>query len=125
MAKAKASKMSARRSTSVQRKRRPGTTKTAKRAAPARQGRRAVTPAARAATTARTTPGTATSAKTSAPAGSYRAKVRMYRQGLGDCFLVLLKRADGSDYKILIDCGVVLGTPDPATIMTQVVDDIR
>ncbi len=86
MAKAKASKMSARRSTSVQRKRRPGTTKTAKRAAPARRGRRAVTPAARAATTARTTPGTATSAKTSAPAGSYRAKVRMYRQGLGDCF---------------------------------------
>src|SRR5258708_2985464 len=58
-------------------------------------------------------------------AGSYRAKVRMYRQGLGDCFLVSLKRSQNEpDYKILIDCGVILGTADPATIMTKVVDDI-
>lgn len=49
----------------------------------------------------------------------------MYRQGLGDCFLIALKRSDGQpDYKILIDCGVILGTADPATIMTKVVDDI-
>jgi hypothetical protein len=49
----------------------------------------------------------------------------MYRQGLGDCFLVSLKRAGAApDYKILIDCGVILGTPDPATIMTRVADDI-
>src|SRR5262245_3300568 len=70
------------------------------------------------------TTGAATSA---APASSvgYRAKVRMYRQGLGDCFLVSLKRSgDAPDYKILIDCGVILGTPDPASIMTKVVDDI-
>ena len=60
------------------------------------------------------------------PAGAmpYRAKVRMYRQGLGDCFLIFLKRSDGSDYKILIDCGVILGTSDPTTIMTRVVDNI-
>lgn len=48
----------------------------------------------------------------------------MYRQGLGDCFLVSLKRSQGDDYKILIDCGVILGTPNSATIMTKVVDDI-
>jgi hypothetical protein len=48
----------------------------------------------------------------------------MYRQGLGDCFLVSLKRANGPDYKILIDCGVILGTPDAATKMKEVVDDI-
>jgi hypothetical protein len=60
-----------------------------------------------------------------AAAGGYRAKVRMYRQGLGDCFLVSLKRAgDAPDYKILIDCGVILGTPAPAAIMTKVVDNI-
>jgi hypothetical protein len=60
-----------------------------------------------------------------APAGAYRAKVRMYRQGLGDCFLISLKRAKGDgDFKILIDCGVILGTADPAEMMTKVVDDI-
>jgi hypothetical protein len=66
---------------------------------------------------------TATVRSTNAP-GSYRAKVRMYRQGLGDCFLISLKRSQGEDYKILLDCGVILGTPDPSTIMTKVVDNI-
>ena len=67
---------------------------------------------------------TATSAAP-ASSGGYRAKVRMYRQGLGDCFLVSLKRSgDAPDYKILIDCGVILGTADPATIMTKVVNDV-
>jgi hypothetical protein len=58
-------------------------------------------------------------------AGSYRAKVRMYRQGLGDCFLVSLPRS-GSDrpYSVLIDCGVILGTADASTKMTEVVEDI-
>lgn len=37
-------------------------------------------------------------------------KVRMYRQGLGDCFL--LRFTDrGSTKSVLIDCGVVLGSP--------------
>jgi len=67
----------------------------------------------------------ASNASSAAAANGYRAKVRMYRQGLGDCFLVSLKRSGNSpDYKILIDCGVILGTPDPTTIMTKVVDDI-
>jgi hypothetical protein len=57
--------------------------------------------------------------------GGYRARVRMYRHGLGDCFLISLKRSGNApDYRILIDCGVILGTPDAANIMTKVVDDI-
>jgi hypothetical protein len=60
------------------------------------------------------------------PDSGYRAKVRMYRQGLGDCFLISLPRTNGSKrpYYVMIDCGVVLGTPDPGTIMNQVMDNI-
>ncbi len=67
-----------------------------------------------------------------APAGRRRnaaaapaLRVRMYRQGLGDCFLVTLPRADGTPYRILIDCGVVLGTSEPCAMMTRVVENIR
>jgi hypothetical protein len=68
--------------------------------------------------------GAATAVATSA--SPYRAKVRMYRQGLGDCFLISLPRTDGSNrpFYVMIDCGVVLGTADPGTIMTQVMDNI-
>ena len=50
----------------------------------------------------------------------------MYRQGLGDCFLISLPRTDGSSrpYYVMIDCGVILGTADPGTKMTAVVDNI-
>jgi hypothetical protein len=65
-----------------------------------------------------------TASKVTTKPGNYRVKVRMYRQGLGDCFLISLKRSDATDYKILIDCGVILGTPDASTTMTKVVDDI-
>jgi hypothetical protein len=54
-----------------------------------------------------------------------RAKIRMYRHGLGDCFLIALPRKKGADpYRILIDCGVILGTADVTTTMTNVVEDI-
>src|SRR5438105_4989984 len=58
------------------------------------------------------------------PSGAFRAKVRMYRQGLGDCFLITLPRAKGKPFRMLIDCGVILGTSDPEPIMTSVVEDI-
>jgi hypothetical protein len=52
----------------------------------------------------------------------------MYRQGLGDCFLITLPRTDGdrdrAAYYIMIDCGVILGTPEAAEKMTKVVDSI-
>lgn len=36
-------------------------------------------------------------------------RVRMYRQGLGDCFLIVIPGKSG-DFHMVIDCGVVLGT---------------
>jgi hypothetical protein len=54
----------------------------------------------------------------------HRAKVRMYRHGLGDCLLVQLPRKDGTVYRILIDCGIILGTPDATTKVQKAVDDI-
>jgi hypothetical protein len=50
----------------------------------------------------------------------------MYRQGLGDCFLIALPRSDGGKepFYLMIDCGVVLGTADPSSIMTRVMDHI-
>src|SRR5581483_12445647 len=52
-------------------------------------------------------------------------RIRMYRQGLGDCFLVALPRVESvRPYYILIDCGVVLGTPGGAERMRAVAKDI-
>ncbi|VTZ50527.1 conserved hypothetical protein [Methylocella tundrae] len=53
-----------------------------------------------------------------------RASVRVYRQGLGDCILVRVKRENGDDFKLLIDCGVVLGTENASGKMTAVVEDV-
>lgn len=65
-----------------------------------------------------------------APANS--VAVRMYRTGLGDCFLLAFPRStarsDGHDtYYMLIDCGVYKGTPRPrnAPRIHQIVSDIR
>jgi hypothetical protein len=53
-----------------------------------------------------------------------RGSVRIYRQGLGDCILVRLKRDDGSDFKLMIDCGVVLGTHDAEAAMQRVAKNL-
>ena len=54
-----------------------------------------------------------------------RVKIWMYRQGLGDCFLVSLPQGKGGrPFNLMIDCGVILGTPDPTSIMTRVVNSI-
>ena len=51
--------------------------------------------------------------------------VRMYRQGLGDCFLITFRGDDGGPVHLLIDCGV--WDADAATMaqMQRVVDNIR
>lgn len=36
-------------------------------------------------------------------------KVRMYRQGLGDCFLLAFPTDAGKPFHVLIDCGVLIG----------------
>ena len=53
-----------------------------------------------------------------------RASVRVYRQGLGDCILVMVKRTNGDDFKLLIDCGVVLGTKNAVDAMFRVVENL-
>ena len=51
-------------------------------------------------------------------------RVRMYRQGLGDCFLIAIPKSDGTPFYLMIDCGVILGTADAETKMKAVVADI-
>jgi methylmalonyl-CoA mutase cobalamin-binding subunit len=53
-----------------------------------------------------------------------RVMVRVYRQGLGDCILVRVKRAGHDDFRLMIDCGVVLGTPDAGKVMTRVMENL-
>jgi hypothetical protein len=53
-----------------------------------------------------------------------QVKVRMYRQGLGDCFLITLPRAGGKPFYLMIDCGVILGTSNAVAMMSNVVQNI-
>ena len=52
---------------------------------------------------------------------NFRVRVRMYRQGLGDCFLITFPQG-GKAFHILIDCGVLVGT---AETMKKVVAHVR
>lgn len=51
-------------------------------------------------------------------------RVRMYCQGLGDCFLLRFPTDDGGTFSVLIDCGVIIGTPNAADRMKLVIDDL-
>lgn len=58
--------------------------------------------------------------------------VRMYGQGLGDCFLLAFPRAgqptgqnDDRPVYVVIDCGVIGGTPDGPARMKRIVEDIK
>ncbi len=53
---------------------------------------------------------------------NYRVRVRMYRQGLGDCFLLTFPRAAKKPFQMLIDCGAL---DRKADFMTRVVKHIR
>jgi len=53
-----------------------------------------------------------------------RAKIRMYRQGLGDFFLLTLPRAGAKDFHMLVDCGVITGTPDGKANMQRLVKNL-
>ena len=41
-------------------------------------------------------------------------RVRMYRQGLGDCFLITIPTGKPRPFYMMIDCGLVLGAPGAA-----------
>src|SRR5678816_903627 len=59
------------------------------------------------------------------PPADYRVRVRMYRQGLGDCFLLSFRNGGHADTHVMIDCGVVLGTKTPAAPMKQVAKNLN
>ena len=50
--------------------------------------------------------------------------VRMFCQGLGDCFLITIPQEGARDYSILIDCGVAMGTSNETDLMRQVAQTI-
>lgn len=52
-------------------------------------------------------------------------RVRMYRHGLGDCFLLRFPRTNGKPFHVVIDSGVLKGTSDPKIRMREVAEDIR
>ena len=51
-------------------------------------------------------------------------KIRMYRQGLGDCFLLTFPR-DPEPYHLLIDCGAINSKHYDTKLMKAVVGDIQ
>jgi hypothetical protein len=53
-----------------------------------------------------------------------QARIRMYRHGLGDCFLVRFPKSAGGTFNLLIDCGLIAVAEDPKVRMTKVVKDI-
>lgn len=53
-----------------------------------------------------------------------RVRLRMYRQGLGDCFLLTFPGTSQPEH-ILIDCGVLSGTPGGKARIQQVARHIR
>lgn len=51
-------------------------------------------------------------------------RVRMYRQGFGDCLLVELPGDGEKPFRLLIDCGVLWATSDGAGRMRRVVENL-
>ena len=52
-------------------------------------------------------------------------KIRMYRHGFGDCFLVRFFKGDKVSCKMLIDCGLKHNDSVPGVPITDVVNDIK
>ena len=50
--------------------------------------------------------------------------VRMYRPGLGDCFLLAFRAVDGTARYMLIDCGVLIGTKGGADRLREIAEDV-
>lgn len=71
------------------------------------------------------TPSTATKPKPVAAQSAFgpAVRVRMYRQGLGDCFLITFDLG-GNEKHMLIDCGTLGTKATPGVKLSDVVDDI-
>jgi hypothetical protein len=66
---------------------------------------------------------TGTQPVSSDPGPGYRVRVRMYRQGIGDAFLLSFHTGDTPAH-ILIDCGVLTGTRDGRAWMQNIAEDV-
>jgi len=60
----------------------------------------------------------------SGPAGTRRLRIRMYRSGLGDCFLLSIPSGSATRH-MLIDCGVITGTEKAEAVMAEIAQDIK
>jgi hypothetical protein len=87
--------------------------------------KKAVTKSAAKTTAKKAAPGKSAAKSTtkSSPGGHTPVRVRMYRQGLGDCFLVTFDPG-GKEVHMLIDCGS-LGAVTTGNKMSEIVDHIR
>lgn len=54
----------------------------------------------------------------------FKARIRMYRHGLGDCFLLSFPKKGKGLTHVLIDCGIIGGTPNPSERMAKVAKDV-
>lgn len=84
--------------------------------------RKEARPAKKAAAKKASRPGKAAARRAGVPEGG--VKVRMYRQGLGDCFLLTFPTGSERPFYMMIDCGVLLGTEDGSNRMKEVVQDV-
>jgi len=66
-------------------------------------------------------------AKPAEMAARAQVRVRMYCQGLGDCFLLTFPRQGGqrAEFHVLIDCGVISGTQNARNLTHAVVQHIH
>jgi len=53
-----------------------------------------------------------------------RVHVRMYLQGLGDCFLLRFEPEEDTFFHVLIDCGIYKASPNAGELMKQIAADI-
>ncbi|MEO7318118.1 MAG: MBL fold metallo-hydrolase, partial [Chthoniobacteraceae bacterium] len=52
-------------------------------------------------------------------------RIRMYRQGLGDAFLIRIPKTGGHNFHILIDCGVFIGTTSQSANMRAIAENVK
>jgi hypothetical protein len=62
------------------------------------------------------------------PSDDSFVRIRMYRHGLGDCFLISFRRPGEKgdpSFHILIDCGIIPGNPKAQERIKEVVRNIK
>ncbi len=68
---------------------------------------------------------TAAKAKAKSKGDKPSVRIRMYRQGLGDCFLLTFQQKGKEDFNMMVDCGLLQGTSNGTEIMKQVVGNVE